>query len=65
MSVRELKALLESCNQDAQVTILVPDHKVGFDICYGIKEAKQKKVNAAMEVYDDPWYVDVVQIKVQ
>lgn len=63
MTVLGLKTFLETCDPTAAVTITVPEGD--FDVVYGIDKVSEETVNAAMEVYDDPWYVDVVRIKVR
>lgn len=62
MTVKELKTLLDNSNPEAQVTILVPDEY--FYVMYGIKNVKQTRQNASMELGDEPWMVDVVEIYV-
>lgn len=64
MTVRELKAHLDNYNPEAQVTILVPDEHLPFYVMYGIKNVKQTRQNASMELGDEPWMVDVVEIYV-
>lgn len=61
MIVRELKEFLETCRQDAQVTVIVPDDELGFGVCYGVANVKQIK---PYSLHDEPEWPYTVEIRI-
>ena len=59
MTVRELREFLETCDQDIQVTVIVPDDELGFGVCYGVANVKQIRPYSFHDEPECPYTVEI------